>query len=121
MAEYEVIFYETAGGECPAENFLSELAPKTRGKAAKWLELLEQEGPNLPRPYADVIRGKIRELRVGFGGLHYRFLYFFHGKQIVVTHGFMKKTAAIPEEEISRSQRYMTDFYQRLERGGVEL
>ena len=121
MAEYEVIFYEATGGECPAEDFLGELSPKVRGKVAKWLELLEREGPDLPRPYADMIRGKIRELRVSFGGLHHRFLYFFHGKRIVVTHGFLKKTVVVPEGEIARAERYMADFCQRLERGEIDL
>ena len=121
MAEYEVLLYESGEGKCPAQEFLDELPLKVRGKVAKWLELLEQEGPNLPRPYADVVRGKIRELRVIFGGLHYRFLYFFHGKRIVVTHGFVKKTAAVPEEEIARAQRFMSDFYRRLERGEIQL
>ncbi len=121
MAEYEVLFYESADGACPAQEFLDGLTPKIQGKVAKWLELLEQEGPNLPRPYADVIRGKIRELRVSFGGLHHRFLYFFHGKRIVMTHGFVKKTAAVPEGEIGRAERYMADFYHRLERGEIHL
>ena len=121
MAEYEVLFYEAADGGCLTQEFLDGLAPKVRGKVAKWLELLEQEGPNLPRPYADVIRGKIRELRVSFGGLHHRLLYFFHGKRIVVTHGFVKKTAAVPEGEITRAERCMAEFYQRLERGEVDL
>lgn len=121
MAEYEVVFYEAADEECPTQEFLDGLAPKVRGKVAKWLELLEREGPNLPRPYADVVRGKIRELRVSFSGLHHRFLYFFHGKRIVVTHGFVKKTAAIPEREVARSERTMADFYQRLERGEIHL
>ena len=87
----------------------------------RWLELLEWEGPNLPRPYADVVRGKIRELRVSFSGLHHRFLYVFHGKRIVVTHGFIKKTAEIPEAEIARAERYTTDFYRRLEGGEIHL
>ena len=121
MAEYEVLFYEAADGGCPTQEFLDGLAPKVRGKVAKWLELLEQEGPNLPRPYADVVRGKIREIRVSFGGMHHRFLYFFHGKRIVVTHGFVKKTAAIPEGEIAQAERCMANFYQRLERGEVDL
>ncbi len=119
MAEYEVVFYEAVDGSCPVEAYLDGLLPKIRGKVARWLDLLEQEGPNLPRPYADVVRGKVRELRVSFGGVHHRLLYFFHGKWIVVTHGFTKKTAAIPAEEIARAQRCMADFYQRLERGEI--
>lgn len=108
-------------GGCPAQEFLGGLSPKARGKVARWLELLEEEGPNLPRPYADTVRGKVRELRVSFGGLHHRFLYFFHGKRIVVTHGFVKKTAAIPEGEIARAERCLVDFTQRLERGEIRL
>ena len=119
MTHYEVLFYEMADGECPSQDFLDGLAPKIRGKVAKWLELLEREGPHLPRPYADVVRGKIRELRVSFGGLHHRLLYFFHGKYIVVTHGFVKKTAAIPEEELVKAQRYMADFEARTTRGEI--
>lgn len=120
-ADYEVLFYEAADGTCPAQEFLDGLAPQVRGKVARWLELLEHEGPNLPRPYADVVRGKIRELRVSLGGMHHRFLYFFHGKRIVVTHGFVKKTAAIPEGELARAERLMADFSQRIERDEVQL
>ena len=121
MSAYEILFYETADGKCPAQDFLETLAPKVRGKVAKWLELLGREGPNLPRPYADVIRGKLRELRVSFGGLHHRFVYFFHGKHVIVTQGFVKKTAAIPGEELARAQRCMADFEARLKRGAIQL
>ena len=121
MAEYEVLFYETAEGRCPARDFLEGLPLMVRAKVSKWLDLLRREGPDLPRPYADVVRGKIRELHVSFGGLHHRLLYFFHGKRIIVTHGFVKKTAAVPDEELIRAQRWMDDFLARAERGGVEL
>ena len=118
---YEVLFYETDEGRCPARDFLEALPLKVRAKVSKWLDLLKREGPDLPRPYADVVRGKIRELRVSFGGLHHRLLYFFYGKRIIVTHGFVKKTAAVPEEELARAQRCMDDFTTRVERGGIKL
>ena len=121
MGSYEVLFYETAEGRCPTKDFLDALPLKVRAKVSKWLDLLRREGPKLPRPYADVVRGKIRELRVSFGGTHHRLLYFFHGKRIIVTHGFVKKTAAVPDEELTRAQRWMDDFMARVERGGIEL
>ena len=74
---------------------------------------LEKDGPDLPRPYADVLRGKIRELRVGYGSLKIRFLYFFEGKSIVLVSGFLKKTSAVPVEEIDRAERRMTDWLNR--------
>jgi len=109
---YEVEFYENIKGECPVMEFLDGLQTKTRAKAAKWIDKLEEEGPNLPRPYADIVRGKIRELRVGFGTNECRFLYFFSSKRIVITHGFLKKTDKIPLGEIEKAERMMRDFIQ---------
>ena len=43
------------------------------------------------------------------------------GKRIIVTHGFVKKTGAVPDEELTRAQRWMDDFMVRVERGGIEL
>jgi phage-related protein len=109
---YEVEFYKDEKERCPTTEFLNGLPTKIRAKVAKWIDLLKREGPNLPRPYADIVRGKIRELRVIFGSNAYRFLYFFFGKRIIVTHGFLKKTDEIPEEEIEKAERYMKDFLQ---------
>ena len=81
---------------------------------------MEEYGPNLPRPYADVVRGKIRELRVIFASAQYRFLYFFHSKHIIITHGFLKKTDRVPDSEIDRAQRIMADFEDRVKEGTIE-
>lgn len=107
---YEVEFYKDSKERCPTIEFLYELETKVTAKVAKWMDKLKEEGPNLPRPYADIVKGKIRELRVGFGSNEYRFLYFFSGKKIIITHGFLKKTDKVPEGEIERAERYMKDF-----------
>lgn len=110
---YKVIFYESLTGKCPTDEFLDKMQPKIRAKVEKWMVKLEEEGPNLPRPFADVVRGKIRELRMRFGSNYYRFLYFFFGRKIIITHGFLKKTDKIPPGEISRAHRMMQDYLQR--------
>ena len=61
---------------------------------------------------ADVVRGKIRELRIVFGGNQYRLLYCFAGKQIVITHGFVKKTGPVPVSELDRAERLMQEWHQ---------
>ncbi len=118
---YEVISYEDRRGRCPVDEFLDDLQPKVRAKAEKWIEKLEEEGPNLPRPFADVVKGKIREIRIIFGSNYYRFLYFFFGKKIILTHGFLKKTDRIPAGEIERAERIMQDFLQRYQGGEIKL
>ena len=114
---YKVIFYEDKSGRSPTDEFLDDIQPKVRAKVEKWLEKLEEEGPNLPRPYADVVKGKIRELRIHFSSNYYRLLYFFFGKKIIITHVFLKKTDKIPAGEIDRSERMMQDYLQRHEGG----
>ncbi len=112
---YDIIFYETAGGHSPVDEFLDLLQPKARAKVEKWISKLERCGPDLPRPYADVISGKIRELRVIFASQHHRLLYFFYGKTVVITGGFIKKTDRVPIEEIQRAENCMNDFLNRHE------
>ena len=68
---YSVEFYQTPGGHYPARDFLTGLQVKVRAKAAKWLQLLQEEGPDMKRPYADLLRDGIRELRVSFGQLRF--------------------------------------------------
>ena len=111
---YTVVFYRTARGDSPIDRFLDDLDRRVRAKVEKWLVLLEQEGPRLPRPHADVVEGPIRELRVGFGRLEVRLLYFFHGKEmIVVATGFLKKTRTIPVEELKRARHARLDWLGR--------
>ena len=108
---YEVVFYRTLRGDSPPKDFIDSLEKRTRAKVLKWLDLLSEEGPALPRPHADMIDGPIRELRVGFGHLEVRLMYFFHARTvIVVAHGFLKKTHAIPEQELRRAYRAHADW-----------
>ena len=102
---YQVRFALTSRGDAPAKDFLESLPERPRDKASAWIALLAEKGPNLPRPYADVVSGPIRELRVSFGRLEIRLLYFIHGRRIVLTQGFLKKTRGIPSAEISNAER----------------
>jgi len=89
---YKVIFYQTKSNYCPVDEFLDSLNTKHRAKVLRWLEQLEIMGPNLKRPFADIVKGKIRELRIPFGSNTYRIFYFFFIKRsIILTHGIFKK------------------------------
>ena len=61
---YEVLSYEDSRGNCPADEFLDNLPIKIRAKIEKWIEKLEEEGPNLTRPFADVVRGRSGSLEL---------------------------------------------------------
>ncbi|HBW23700.1 MAG: hypothetical protein A2X28_08760 [Elusimicrobia bacterium GWA2_56_46] len=64
---YEIEFYKKAGTERSlVDDYLDAMPEKHRQKAMAIMARLEEEGPNLRRPHADTLRGKIRELRCGF-------------------------------------------------------
>ena len=117
---YNLVFYTTERGDSPVDDFLDELDKKSRAKVAAHMSLLEEQGPNLKRPYADVVRGKIRELRIHHSSNHYRILYFFHlREQIVLVHAFSKKTQQLREKDIELAERRMEHWMRRFPAGGV--
>ncbi len=54
---YRIEFALTSRGDVPAMDFLESLEERPRDKAEAWIALLKDQGPNLPRPYADVVSG----------------------------------------------------------------
>ena len=77
--------------------WLDAMPGKVQLKCLARIERLKQEGHTLRRPEADFLRDKIYELRVGFQGINYRMLYFFHGNiAAVVSHGIVKEDKVPP-------------------------
>ena len=113
MRMYDIEFYETVRGDNFVADFLDELPEKTRNKTLAWIAILKKHGPDLKRPYADLLDGHIRELRIQFARNEVRLLYFFAGAIIVITHGFLKKTNKIPLREIKKAKHIMTDWHRR--------
>jgi phage-related protein len=116
---YNLVLYTTERGDSPIDDFLDGLDKKSRAKVAAHLSLLEEQGPNLKRPYADIIRGKIRELRIHHSSNQYRILYFFQVRdQIILLHAFSKKTQQLKEKDIELAERRMGDWMERHPSGG---
>ena len=60
---YNVVFYESEKGDKPIEEFLDSLDVKMRAKVISMMELLEEKGPELRKPYTDALGDGIFELR----------------------------------------------------------
>ena len=110
---YKYNFYQTNSGDIPVKEFIVSLPEGLQGKILKWLSLLQEYGPSLKRPHADYLRNKIYELRLSFGKLEARILYFFWNSNVILTNGFLKKTKRIPEVEIEKAINCMNDFIKR--------
>src|SRR5688500_14176493 len=105
MPQTRVVLYREDDGRVPIFEWFDGLPPKVVVKCRLRLERLRNLGHELRRPEADLLRDGIHELRVGFQGLNYRMLYFFHGSvAAVVSHGLTKEQA-VPPAEIDRAIR----------------
>ena len=81
------------------------------------MELLEEKGTELREPYSAPLEDGIFELRCKLGSNITRALYFFYvGKRIVVTNGFVKKTQKTPLGEIKIAKDRRKDWIERQER-----
>ena len=116
MEKYSVVFYETENGKQPAKEFLLSLDAKMRAKMIRTIELAAEFGTELREPYSKPLEDGIFELRAKVGSDISRTLYFFYtGKQIVLTNGFIKKTMKTPENEKKLAKKYRADFLSRKE------
>lgn len=117
MPSFEVEFYETEIGEQPAKDFLLGLDTKMRAKMVNTISILQDNGYELREPYSKHLSDGIFELRAKVGTDITRVLYFFFvGKHIVLTNGFIKKTQKTPVGEIAKAKKYRADYLQRKER-----
>jgi phage-related protein len=99
----EVCFYRDEGGFVPLIRWLDALPKKVQLKCTERISRLAELGHELRRPEADYLRDGIYELRASYQGVHYRMLYFFAGKRVVVlSHGITKEDQ-VPNREINRA------------------
>ena len=117
MPEYNVEFYAKANGEEPVRDFLKSLDTDMRAKMVREIEMLERNGPLLRAPASAPLGDGIFELRAQFANNITRVLYFFYvGKNIVLTNGFVKKTQKTPPAEIEKAKKYRAEYLSRKEK-----
>lgn len=114
MEYFKVIFYEREDGTEPVKDFILGLDKKMRAKIMKELKMLSINGIELREPYSKLLDDGIFELRAKSGSDITRVLYFFFvGRKIILTNGFVKKTPKTPPEELDRAKRYRSDYLKR--------
>ena len=121
MSNWTVIYFETEDGECPIEKFISSRSKNNKAKILSLLSILEEKGPTLPRPYADLLRDGIHELRIKLSGDQIRVLFFFcYQEFIILTHAFQKKSNKVPKSEIEKAIKLKDDFLSRITRSQLK-
>ncbi len=120
--QWHLIYCDKHLNPCPVTEFIEKCPPKHQVKIIRFLSLLEEMGPTLPRPYADLLKDGIHELRIKLSGDQIRMLYFFcFRKYIVLYVAFVKNTNRVPEKFIDRVKRYRDRFMRRTTSDALEV
>lgn len=118
---YTVEFYEKSNGNSELWDFIEDLRIKSSSnKDARiqykqvilYIQLLQDNGTNLPQNVAKHLVENIWELRPG----NNRVLYFyFENNTFVLLHQFRKKTQKTPIREIEKAKSERDDYLSRKE------
>ncbi|EOQ98289.1 Gp49-like PF05973 family protein [Leptospira wolbachii serovar Codice str. CDC] len=107
-------FTEKENQPSEIEIFINSKDERNQAKIFAWLDKLAELGPNLPRPYADLLIDGIHELRIKLSGSQIRILYFFCYKYyIILTNQFVKNTDKVPKAEINKAVKRRESFLQK--------
>ncbi len=129
MPKTTVYFYQDDDGSIPVRDWLDALRLREAKACSRCIDALgrlEAAGLELRRPNADYLRDGIYELRVRYGKVHFRLLYFFHGSSAVVVGHGLTKEERVPNRDIDLAVRRKRKVESNVDRhtlrwhGGVE-
>ncbi len=103
-SDWTIVFYLDPNDRSPVEDFVDQF-DKTQARLLWSLEQLRLRNVRAHAPLVRQIDGKLWELREESQTNIYRVFYFFYtGRQIVLLHGFQKKSQKTPRREIVTAQ-----------------
>lgn len=110
MPAARLVYYKERDGAVPILEWFGRIPRAAVVKGLAYLGRLETAGHELRRPVADYLRDGVYELRPSAGGVQYRILYFFHGRDVVVVSHGLAKERQVPTSEIDRAIQRMHWF-----------
>jgi phage-related protein len=117
---YTVEYVELKNGKKPFEEFILSLPIHERAKVFETINyFIELKNQNLPikKNISKHLEDGIFELRTDFAKTIARSVYFYQkGAKIILTHGFIKKTAKTPRKEIERAKKLRTLYHKGKEK-----
>ena len=111
----KILFYKTASGQNPIEDFLDSLSSKQAQKVA-WVLKLVEDLERVPSIYFKKIINTqdLWEVRSAIGSNIFRLIGFFDGPNLVVlAHAFQKKTQKIPRQSIKIAEERKREYFRR--------
>ena len=94
------VFFRSKNGTEPVRAWLVALPKEIRLEIGSDIERVQWRWP-VSKPLVGALGGGLYEVRVGVDGNIYRVFFCIVGSDMVLLHGFMKKTQKTPEKELA--------------------
>jgi phage-related protein len=104
LRKLPAVFFRTASGREPVREWLKTLSPEDRKTIGGDIYMVQWGWP-VGRPLVDHLRNDIWEVRSSLDNWIARVLFANSGEELVLLHGFIKKTRATPSEELDLAER----------------
>ena len=112
-ANWRIVFYVEEDAS-PVRDYLRGLDARTRARFGWLIEQLRVRNVTAREPLVKKLDEKLWKLRCESQTNIYRLIFsFVTGRQIVLLHGFQKKTQRTPRGEIDLAQRRLQRFIER--------
>jgi phage-related protein len=100
----EVVFFQTAAGHSPVREWLLELAREDRRQIGEDIKAVEFGWP-VGLPVCRPLGGGLYEVRSDLKDRIARVMFLIDGGDMVLVHGFIKKTQATPKSEMELARK----------------
>lgn len=104
LPKLSAVFFRTGSGREPVRDWLRSLPKEERREIGSDIAYVQYKWP-LGKPRIDHIRGYIWEVRSRLVGPIARVLFAVSNNEMVLLHGFIKKTPKTPGADIALAER----------------
>lgn len=117
-SKFQIEWYVRENGNIPALEYFNDLTKEEQAKTFALFQLLANEGLIRDKTKFNFEGNKI----YAFKPKPHRFLcFFFTGKKVIITNGFIKKQDKLPLEEKKKALKNYEDFEIRNKKGNYYL
>ncbi|MDQ6618118.1 MAG: type II toxin-antitoxin system RelE/ParE family toxin [Pseudomonadota bacterium] len=103
------LFFRTTNGNEPVRDWLKGLTKEQRKAIGEDIAYVQFKWP-IGKPRVDHLRGSIWEVRSSLGNRIARTLFAVESGQMILLHGFIKKTQRTPNDDIQLAERRLKEW-----------
>lgn len=104
VLKLRAIFFRSLAGKEPVREWLKDLPKTDRRLIGEDIAYVQFKWP-IGKPRVDHLRGPIWEVRTSLENRIARTLFAVEGGEMILLHGFVKKTRKAPEAEVELAER----------------